>query len=311
MNRAVFVAMTIAMFAVTIYGSAITHGQMMKQIADPQFDAKVDDPAYTDQHPEILFDEAHHSRQTTTGRFKPFVDLATNDGFHITPNKQAFSTSSLAGCDILVIVNAAVAEDQPKTKHAFTDEECNTVRDWIRGGGSLLLVADHAPCGSAAENLASRFGVDMRNGYTFDDQHCDRRAYWQLIFSRDNGLLADHPITKGRTKEEFIQRVMTFGGQSIKGPAKSTAFLKLADTAYDRTSFNGPDKKSAAGRAQAIALRFGKGRVVVLAEAAMLSAQVLWIRGAKPQSPMGMNVAGIDNRQLALNIMHWLSGILD
>jgi hypothetical protein len=26
---------------------------------------------------------------------------------------------------------------------------------------------------------------------------------------------------------------------------------------------------------------------------------------------MGMNVPGIDNRQMALNIMHWLSGLID
>jgi hypothetical protein len=38
----------------------------------------------------------------------------------------------------------------------------------------------------------------------------------------------------------------------------------------------------------------------------MLSAQVV---GAEKR-PMGMNVQGSDNRQLALNIMHWLSGQL-
>ena len=37
----------------------------------------------------------------------------------------------------------------------------------------------------------------------------------------------------------------------------------------------------------------------------MLSAQVNGRRGA----PMGMNVPGTDNRQFALNIMHWLSGV--
>jgi hypothetical protein len=26
---------------------------------------------------------------------------------------------------------------------------------------------------------------------------------------------------------------------------------------------------------------------------------------------MGMNVPGIDNKQMALNIMHWLTGLLD
>jgi hypothetical protein len=45
---------------------------------------------------------------------------------------------------------------------------------------------------------------------------------------------------------------------------------------------------------------------VVLGEAAMMSAQL-----AGPQKmKFGMNRPGIDNRQLALNIMHWLSGLL-
>jgi hypothetical protein len=46
--------------------------------------------------------------------------------------------------------------------------------------------------------------------------------------------------------------------------------------------------------------------VVVLGEAGQLSAQIL---GAS-RVPMGMNVPGIDNRQMALNIMHWLSGLI-
>jgi len=49
-----------------------------------------------------------------------------------------------------------------------------------------------------------------------------------------------------------------------------------------------------------IAMQFGKGRVIVLGEAAMMSAQLT----AREHRPFGMNVPGIDNRQLALNIMH-------
>ena len=52
-------------------------------------------------------------------------------------------------------------------------------------------------------------------------------------------------------------------------------------------------------------MNFGKGHVVVLGEAAMLSAQLAGPNG----NPFGMNRPGIDNRQLALNIMHWLSGL--
>ena len=53
-------------------------------------------------------------------------------------------------------------------------------------------------------------------------------------------------------------------------------------------------------------MKVGKGRVVVLGEAAMLSAQVT----GPDKSPMGMNAPGNDNKQVALNIMHWLSGAL-
>ena len=42
------------------------------------------------------------------------------------------------------------------------------IRDWVRAGGALLLIADHAPFGSAAASLASRFGVSMGKGWTFD-----------------------------------------------------------------------------------------------------------------------------------------------
>jgi hypothetical protein len=54
-------------------------------------------------------------------------------------------------------------------------------------------------------------------------------------------------------------------------------------------------------------MQFGKGRVVVIGEAAMLTAQVV----GSARLPLGMNYPGNDNRQLALNIMHWLTGALN
>jgi hypothetical protein len=61
----------------------------------------------------------------------------------------------------------------------------------------------------------------------------------------------------------------------------------------------------ARGRAQGVALEWGRGRVVVPGEAGMLSAQ----RG-RDGAPVGMNFPGYDNRQLVLNLMHWLSRLL-
>ena len=126
-----------------------------------------------------------------------------------------------------------------------------------------------------------------------------------LGVSRENKLLLDHAITKGRSEEEKIKTVFTFTGQSLKGPKDSFPFLSLASSARDVADRQGNNEVSAAGRAQGIAFKFGKGRVVVMGEAAMLSAQLAGTEGR----PMGMNVPGSDNRQRALNIMHWLSGL--
>jgi len=64
--------------------------------------------------------------------------------------------------------------------------------------------------------------------------------------------------------------------------------------------------QSAAGRVQGLAMKFGKGRVVVLGEAGMLSAQI-----DNKGRVFGMNYPNVDNRQFALNIMHWLSRLLN
>ncbi|PYS32008.1 MAG: hypothetical protein DMF75_13155, partial [Acidobacteria bacterium] len=132
--------------------------------------------------------------------------------------------------DLLVISNALGAPrmNQPEASNpAFTDAECDAMRDWVKGGGALLLIADHAPMGAANQILAQRFGVDMRSAFTADSVNYDKESgnHGFLVYSRDNGLLMDHPITKGRDASERINRVMTFTGQSIKGPAGSTVLL--------------------------------------------------------------------------------------
>ena len=146
------------------------------------------------------------------------------------------------------------------------------------------------------------------------------RQRMSLLFTRENGLLADHPITRGRDSSERVSRIMTFTGQSLRGSAGSEPLLKLASSAYDivpdsiwqerewifftNTYTRFSDPVSAAGRAQGIALEYGGGRVVILGEAAMLTAQMY------KEERFGMQVPGIDNKQFALNVMHWLSRLL-
>jgi hypothetical protein len=292
-----------------------------QQVGDASFDTRVAHPAYVTSRPQVLFDEAHHNFHTTTGRYKTFANLMTHDGCVVTPSALPFSAATLAGHDVLVIANALGAEsmaDSAANRPAFTDAECDAVRDWVREGGALLLIADHAPMGAAAQTLGARFGVRMFNGYT-EDSGAAEPGFTSgsiLRFTRENHLLADHAITRGRDSTECVSNVMTFTGQSLLGPEGSAVILALTDAAVDvRVGYgeapNAPPsaRQSAKGHAQGVAFEFGKGRVVVYGEAAMLTAQLAGSRGR--QLKMGMNYPGTGNRQFALNTMHWLTRLLN
>jgi hypothetical protein len=205
----------------------------------------------------------------------------------------------MQGIDVLVIANA-MGPGEHEARPAFTPEEETAVAQWVRNGGSLFLISDHAPFGAAAARLARQFGVTMYLRYARDDQFHDGWDNERLDFSRANGLLADHVITDGRSANERVNRVVTFTGQSLTGPPDTIPLLRLSDNAYDWESRK--IRYPAKGHLQALALNFGKGRIVVSGEAALFSAQVDPL-GIK----FGMNRPDNDDRQFLLNIVHWLS----
>jgi len=301
-------------FALTLL--FLTTRASAQQIADPEFKPLVENPAYSKSSPRVLFDEAHNNFHTMAGRYQPFVALIMNDGYRVVRNRESFTKTSLKSFKVLIIADALGAEetdDVGADRPAFTEEECEAVRDWVKNGGALLLIADHRPFGDASANMAKQFGVEMSGNFTSDPENCETKSRPEfIVFSREKQLIRDHPITQGRGNGEKINRVIVFQGQSLRGSEGSTAFLQLADTARDVTNHSlkpglPPEQISAAGRAQGIAVVSGKGRVVVLGEADMISA----LLGDPPgKEPIGMNYPGTDNKQLALNIMHWLSGLL-
>jgi hypothetical protein len=274
---------------------------------DHDFDTRITNPAYTANGPLVLFDEAHHNIHTARGTYAPFAELIQNDGYRLRRNRDEFSRATLADVHVVVIANA-LGTNERNDDHAMNDSECDALVAWIGDGGSLLLITDHYPTGSAVANLAQRLGVSMSGGVTEDSTSYDSRFDRSHIVYEN---LPAHPITQG------VERVITFTGQSLSVPDDAVAILPLSGSAIDRPATPrveraGGDVRvhveygegvSAAGRAQAIAMTLGSGRVVILGEAAMASAQL----SAYDKSPFGMNVAGSDNRQFVLNIMHWLS----
>ena len=287
---------------------------------DRHFDTRVAQPAYATDGPRVLFDEAHHNFHRARRSYRPFVKLLESDGYRVQRGSRKITAAGLEPYALLVVANAAGTNER-NDDPAFEAPECDAIRDWVRTGGALLLVTDHYPMGHAVEALAGRFGVQLSKGVVEDSVQCDRSFdETHLVFSRENGGLMEHPIVEGRGAAERIGRVLTFTGEAVYAPAPALGFLLLSSTAVARPPEPVVERRggdvivnigygapvAVPGWSQGVALEHGRGRVVVLGEAAMLSAQLHRFDGR----PIGMNVAGYDNRQLALNIVHWLTKLL-
>jgi hypothetical protein len=296
-----FLAALAALFAV---------GASRSQRPDDGWDPNVERPAYTAVHPRVVVDEAHYNAHTAGGGYRPFARLLGADGYRVVRGRRPFSAAGLGGATVLVIANASGASkpklfginipiptSRKREMPAFTAGEIRAVRAWVEQGGSLLLIADHAPFGASAAALAAAFGVRMNRGFVeVSGQPSD-----PLLFTGARALAADHPIMRGERPGDVVRRVMTFTGQSLDGPPDASVLLCLPDSAIEYVPADSGLAPRPAGRAQGLALACGNGRLVVLGEAAMLTAQRIG------EERFGMNTPGNDNRRLALNIMHWLS----
>jgi hypothetical protein len=306
--------------------TAKLHAQV---VSDLSFGTTVANPVYPLEHPRVVIDEAHFNYHTASDRYKPLALLLRSDGYEVDAGTAKFDLESLRATKVLIVANARGGPENSADvgKPAFTEAECDAVSEWVRTGGALLLIADHSPYGGAAANLAQRFGVVMGEGHVFDLANSDTNPTI-LVFSKDNGLLGSHVITRGRTGVENVKRIVAFEGQSLSVPPDATILMKLGSTAYESDSRqelqlarsaaqSNPapralieHARSVADAAQGLAMKFGRGRIVMIGEAAMFSAQ-LQRQAERPDFKFGMNAAGNDDRQFALNVMHWLSGALD
>jgi hypothetical protein len=284
-----------------------------QQVADPDFKPAIAKPAYAQgRGPAVCIDEAHFNFHTASGRYAPFAELVARDGYIFKPSAARFSKETLAKCRVLVIANALGERNQSNWTHpidpAFADDEVVAVSEWVKRGGSLFLIVDHMPMPGANEKLAAAFGVRFSNGFALIPN-----AQGAMIFKRADGLLADNPVTRGRSKKESIESVATFTGSAFRVERGASPVLVLGQnvisleptTAWQFTPET--PRVDVKGWYQGATLRHGKGRVAVFGEAAMFTAQL----GGPQRSKIGMNSPQApQNAQLLLNVIHWLTGKL-
>jgi hypothetical protein len=280
-----------------------------QQVADTNYNPVIPRPEYAiGKGPVVVIDEGHCNFHTADGRYLPFARLLRADGYVVKGYPGEFKKPLLKDVRILVIANALnkinIENWFLPTPSAFTSAEIEVLRQWVKGGGSLFLIADHMPMGGAAADLAAAFGFHFTNGFA-----ADTASPGLIFFTRKNNTLLSSLITNGRNPGESVNKVVTFTGQAFRIPAESTPVLRFderyllleSDTAwvFDSKTRYTPIKDWSQGAY----MKYGKGRLVMFGEAAMFTAQL----AGPAQTRTGMNSDfAEENYKLLLNIIHWL-----
>ncbi len=287
----------------TLLFSLFIHLVFSQQVPDTLYTPKIKEK-YTGT---IYVDHAHNNFHRIDNRFSPFAKVLKQAGYKVKSNAKKFTQANLKGITALVISNALAENSRPPfvvpTKSAFTDKEIKAIKEWVKKGGSLFLIADHMPFAGASEKLGKVFGFTFYDSFLLDE---NRRGIFD--FTKKEKTLGVHEITEN-VEEGKIEKIKTFTGQAFKIPNKATSILKtneklvvyLPDTMW---RFSEKTKRfSAKNLSQGAVMKFKKGKIAVFGEAAMFTAQL----AGRDRFKVGMNSEEAkENYKLLLNIVNWL-----
>ncbi len=302
--------MKYALLTLCIAFASTLNGQMLN---DSPFDARIAHPKYAKgKGPTILFDKGHLNFIVDLGLSKPLVDVATADGYQVKIDSMKFTKAYLANYKMLVIFPAMPfvfgSKAQVTNEITFTPDELTALHDWVSQGGSLLMFDEHAPIDKSVTPLFNKFGIQLSIGIVSDSLNYETKYEMAsketlLSFTRSNGLLnTEHPITQGEKAGEQINNIMTYGGGGLTGKGYTNLF-KLSPSATIKKYYG--SAPSGTAESQALAGKFGKGKIVALGDCNGFTAMYVMMKSTKFSA--GMQVAGYDWKQFALNTLHWLS----
>ncbi len=282
------------------------------------------EPAYVSgQGPVILIDTAHHNyfvyRPENRARLVNFLE---SDGYRIRELDSPFDHESLNGVQIVIVAMALAAQNvgvpssletawRLPTPSAFSQDEIAVLSEWVEAGGSLLFVFEHMPLAGAAQDLARAFGIEISNGFAVDGASLPSlepevvEQAGSVVFSRADGTLVEHAVTSGRDQAERVDLVATYTGSAFRLPPGAEPLLTLKpsfvsllpEVAWQYSEAT--PREQVGGWSQGGVLRVGQGRVAVFSDS--------WI----VLEMVGYWPAPANDPQLLLNVLHWLSGLLD
>lgn len=242
----------------------------------------------------ILIDQAHRQawavRPEVAAELNPanaadasFANMAAAavaNGFEIRLHEAGLiSAEALSSADVLVIPHASMPEWEQTIavgSPVFTGDELSTIENFVQEGGALLLLAEteQPKYGNNFAELAKRFGVTIENATVQDAQNCFKEvATWVK------------PEFERLTESDFAFKVDSValyraGVLTVDEKTNAEVILRSSESALPENAVLG------------VAVKHGKGRVVVLADSDLFGDD---------------SISDCDNKQFWLNIAGWLS----
>lgn len=290
----------------------IVFGAQSQQVPDTNYRYEIKSPAFPKgSGPKLLLD-AVHSPFVRRGSFDPYLQLTRDDGFQVGYLNKKIDSSVLVDTQILVIINAYrenFAEfSAMEPPSAYEDSEIAAIVAWVKSGGRLLLIADHAPFSGGTSKLAEAFGFTFFNGLVLEKDILPFRN-GDISYAISYGLNGDSPIIKGGFVNEPVERFMIFAGSAFISPPEATGVLTIPKgfsaliMKTNQSDLSNVPRIDVSGLSQGATLELGTGRVAVFAEAASFSAQII-----NQIELHGMNNPRADqNARFVLATMRWLA----
>jgi hypothetical protein len=259
---------------------------------DESFDPAIPTPAFEPgKGPLILVDQHHRNVVSLASYFGPVGRFLAKDGYIVRPLSEPVGQASLRNARIVIIINAQAPEGSREDASAFGESEIQVVEAWVRGGGSLLFIADRAPFGGPASALGKALGI------AFDNNTILRRG----ADGKPDGVLSLDVKTDGDPKHPVfkeVSKVVYVVGESLRGPGP---ILRAPKDAYSGVTISSEGGPRAAGRPLALAFSHGKGRVVAIGDAGIVSAF------GSVQGSAHRGVSEADNAPFLRNVIRWLA----
>ena len=243
----------------------------------------------------VVFEEAHLPAFTigtnpaydTVGGYSQFASYLAVNGYNVSTIDPGttIESSILDPVDVLVIV---------APQGSYSTYEVDAIENWVKGGGSLLLISEWGNFSFQASSIASRFDISLAGDAIHDtDEYVGGKTYWPYYHGAN--ILA-HYITDG------VTRVEMYAGDGIESSPADEIRLIITDSDGTATWEDGSPAYGVPVMSAFVDATVGSGRLLIITDSNV------WSSADDLDEDGAIDFYDSDNEILALNAVDWLAG---